>query len=161
METSPGGLQRPRPSGGDGIRDGGIIKEQIVEPVSGLGGREAAGLVGPCAEAGRCGGEVQIIEHELFPPPEKRPQTRRERDDHVAVGDGSRVCSVTSVEREVSWSFPEQEAALMTLSTLFRNGEEIRQDVNLRESLCAAIEPMSLGALRYKGLAESRDDIPA
>ena len=49
----------------------------------------------------------------------------------------------------------------MTLSTLFRNGEEIRQDVNLRESLCAAIEPMSLGALRYKGLAESRDDIPA
>jgi len=68
---------------------------------------------------------------------------------------------VTSVEREVSWSFPEQEVALMTLSTLFRNGEEIRQDVNLRESLCAAIEPMSLGALRYKGLAESRDDIPA
>jgi hypothetical protein len=102
-----------------------------------------------------------MIEDELFPPPEERPQTRRERDDHVAVGDGSRVCSVTSVEREVSWSFPEQEAALMALCTSFRNGEEIRQDAKLREPLCAAIESMSLGALRYKGLAESRDDIPA
>jgi len=44
VETSPGGLRSARPSGEGGIGDGKVVKEQIVEPVSGLGGREAAGL---------------------------------------------------------------------------------------------------------------------
>ncbi len=65
------------------------------------------------------------------------------------------------VEREVFWSFPEQEAALMAISTSFRDGEEIRKTATLREPLCAALESMSPEALRYKGLAESRDDILA
>ena len=65
------------------------------------------------------------------------------------------------VEREVFWSFPDQEAALMAVRTSFRDGEEIRKEAKLREPLCAAIESMSPEALRYKGLAESRDDILA
>jgi hypothetical protein len=65
------------------------------------------------------------------------------------------------VEREVFWSFPDLEAALMAIRTSFWDGEEIRKDVALRQPLCAAIESMSPEALRYKGLAESRDAILA
>jgi hypothetical protein len=65
------------------------------------------------------------------------------------------------VEREVFWSFPDLEAALMAIRTSFWDGEEIRKDATLRQPLCAAIESMSPEALCYKGLAESRDDILA
>jgi hypothetical protein len=65
------------------------------------------------------------------------------------------------VEREVLWGFPEQEAALLAVRISFRDGEEIRKDAMLRHALCAAIESMSSEALRYKGLAESRDDVLA
>ena len=65
------------------------------------------------------------------------------------------------VEREVVWGFPAQEAALLAVRISFRDGEAIRKEAGLREPLCATIESMSAEALRYKGLAESRNDILA
>jgi hypothetical protein len=65
------------------------------------------------------------------------------------------------VEREVLWGFPAHEAALLAVRISFRDGEEIRKDAALREPLCATIESMSAEALRYKGLAASRNDILA
>lgn len=65
------------------------------------------------------------------------------------------------VEREVVWGFPAEEAALFAIRVSFRDGEEIRRDSRMREALGSAIESMSPESLRYKGLAESRDDILA
>ncbi len=63
------------------------------------------------------------------------------------------------VEREVLQGFPAEEAALLAVRISFRDGEEIRRDAKLREPMCATIESMSPDALRYKGLAESRDAV--
>jgi hypothetical protein len=94
------------------------------------------------------------LNHHREPPPGVDPETWRER-----FFDPQQPRLFLRVEREVLWGFPEQEAALLAVRISFRDGEEIRKDVKLREPLCATIESMSPEALRYKGLAESRDDI--
>jgi hypothetical protein len=63
------------------------------------------------------------------------------------------------VEREVLHGFPSQQAALLAVRVSFWDGEDIRRNPALREPLCKTIESMSPEALRYKGLAETRDAI--
>jgi hypothetical protein len=94
------------------------------------------------------------LNHHPEPPPGIDPGTWRERPF-----DQQHPRLFLRVEREVLWGFPEQEAALLAVRISFRDGEEIRKDAKLREPLCATIESMSPEALRYKGLAENRDDI--
>ncbi|MFA6108264.1 MAG: heme-dependent oxidative N-demethylase subunit alpha family protein, partial [Candidatus Latescibacterota bacterium] len=65
------------------------------------------------------------------------------------------------VERVVIWSFPDQEAALLAVRVSFQDGAAIRRDPTRRDALCAAIASMSPESLRYKGLAEYRDQILA
>jgi hypothetical protein len=96
------------------------------------------------------------LNHHHEVPPGVDPGTWRERPF-----DPQHAQLFLRVEREVLWGFPEQEAALLAVRVSFRNGEEIREDAKLRQPLCSAIESMSPEALRYKGLAESRDAILA
>jgi len=96
------------------------------------------------------------LNHHREPPPGIAPETWRERPF-----DPRNPQFFLRVEREVLWGFPAQEAALLAVRISFRDGEEIRKDAALREPLCATIESMSAEALRYKGLAESRDAILA
>ena len=65
------------------------------------------------------------------------------------------------VEREVLWSFPAQEAALLTIRTSFWDAQEIRQDPVRRDALCAAVESMTPASRVYKGLGDSGDAILA
>jgi hypothetical protein len=96
------------------------------------------------------------LNHHREPPPGIAPETWQERPF-----DPRNPQLFLRVEREVLWGFPAQEAALLAVRISFRDGEEIRKDAALREPLCATIESMSAEALRYKGLAESRDHILA
>ena len=96
------------------------------------------------------------LNHHREPPPRIDPESWRDRPF-----DQQHPRLFLRVEREVLWGFPEQEAALLAVRISFRDGEEIRKDVKLREPLCATIESMSPETLRYKGLAETRDDILA
>ena len=90
------------------------------------------------------------------PPPEIDPETWRERPF-----DPTHPRLFLRVEREVLWGFPAQEAALLAVRVSFRDGEEVRTDATLREPLCKTIESMDQEALRYKGLADSRDAVLA
>jgi len=94
------------------------------------------------------------LNHHREPPPGVDPEAWKERPFDAA---DPRL--FLRVEREVVWSFPEQEAALLAVRVYFRDGEEIRNDPELSGPLCAAIESMSPESLAYKGLAQSRDDI--
>jgi hypothetical protein len=96
------------------------------------------------------------LNHHPQPPPDADPA-----DWQATRFDPRHPRLFLRVEREVFWSFPDQEAALMAVRTSFRSGEEIRREVSLRQALGATIESMTPEALRYKGLAESRDDILA
>jgi|WetSurMetagenome_2_1015567.scaffolds.fasta_scaffold01518_14 dimethylamine monooxygenase subunit A len=96
------------------------------------------------------------LNHHREPPPGIAPEAWQERPF-----DPRNPQLFLRVEREVLWGFPAQEAALLAVRISFRNGEEIRKDAALREPLCATIESMSGESLRYKGLAESRNDILA
>jgi hypothetical protein len=94
------------------------------------------------------------LNHHREPPPGTDPETWRERPF-----DPQRPRLFLRVEREVLHGFPDQEAGLLAVRISFRSGEAIRKDAALREPLCKTIESMSPEALRYKGLAESRDAI--
>lgn len=96
------------------------------------------------------------LNHHREPPPGVDPEAWQEQSF-----DPRHRRLFLRVEREVLHGFPEQETALLAVRISFRDGEEIRQDAALREPLCATIESMSPEALRYKGLAESRDAILA
>jgi len=96
------------------------------------------------------------LNHHREPPPDVDPEQWRERPL-----DPQAPRLYLRVEREVLQGFPEQEAALLAVRISFRDGEEIRRDATLREPLCRTIESMSPEALRYKGLADSRDTILA
>jgi Haem-dependent oxidative N-demethylase, alpha subunit-like len=96
------------------------------------------------------------LNHHHEVPPGVDPETWRERPF-----DPQHPQLFLRVEREVLWGFPEQEAALLAVRVSFRDGEEIREDAKLREPLVATIESMSPEALRYKGLANSRDAVLA
>jgi hypothetical protein len=63
------------------------------------------------------------------------------------------------IERQVIWGLPENEAALFTIRTYFRDCALLKKDSLLRVKLCAAIESMSPESLIYKGLADSKADI--
>lgn len=94
------------------------------------------------------------LNHHREPPPGIAPEAWQERPF-----DPRNPQLFLRVEREVLWGFPAQEAALLAVRISFRDAEEIRKEAGLREPLCATIESMSAEALRYKGLAESRNDI--
>jgi hypothetical protein len=94
--------------------------------------------------------------HHHEPPPGVDPEAWQERPF-----DPQHPRLFLRVEREVLHGFPAQEAALLAVRISFRDGEEIRRDARLRESLRKTIESMSPEALRYKGLTESRDTILA
>jgi hypothetical protein len=96
------------------------------------------------------------LNHHREPPPGTGPDTWREHPF-----DPQHPRFFLRVEREVLHGFPEQEAALLAVRISFRDGEEIRKDATLRVPLCKTIESMTPEALRYKGLADSRDDILA
>jgi hypothetical protein len=96
------------------------------------------------------------LNHHREPPPGIAPEAWQERPF-----DPRNPQLFLRVEREVLWGFPAQEAALLAVRISFRDGEGIRKEAGLREPLCATIESMSAEALRYKGLAESRNDILA
>ena len=96
------------------------------------------------------------LNHHREPPPGIDPGTWRERPF-----DPQHPRLFLRVEREVLHGFPDQEAALLAVRVSFRDGEEIRKDARLREPLCKTIESMSPEALRYKGLAETRDAVLA
>ncbi|MEH2067534.1 MAG: DUF3445 domain-containing protein [Nostoc sp.] len=63
------------------------------------------------------------------------------------------------IERQVIWGIPEYEAALFTIRTYFRDCAEVKKDSILNSKLCTAIESMTLEALAYKGLVESKVSI--
>ncbi|MDZ7960512.1 MAG: DUF3445 domain-containing protein [Aulosira sp. DedQUE10] len=63
------------------------------------------------------------------------------------------------IERQVIWGLPEDETALFTIRTYFRDCSLIKQDSLLRDKLCAAIESMSAESLIYKGLTDSKASI--
>ena len=63
------------------------------------------------------------------------------------------------IERQVIWGLPQQEAALFTIRTYFRDCHEIKQHPVLREPLRRAIASMSPASLVYKGLVESQTKI--
>lgn len=96
------------------------------------------------------------LNHHPEPPPGIPPAAWRMRPF-----DPARPRLLLRVEREVFWSFPALEAALMTIRVSFRDGEEIRSTPALREPFCATLESMSPELLDYKGLTESRDAILA
>jgi hypothetical protein len=96
------------------------------------------------------------LNHHREPPPGIAPEAWQERPF-----DPQNPQLFLRVEREVLWGFPAQEAALLAVRISFRDGEEIRKEAGLREPLCATIASMSAEALRYKGLAASRDHILA
>lgn len=94
------------------------------------------------------------LNHHREPPHGTAPEAWRERPF-----DPQDPRLFLRVEREVLHGFPDREAGLLAIRVSFRSGEEIRADAALREPLCKSIESMSPEALRYKGLAESRDAI--
>ena len=96
------------------------------------------------------------LNHHKESPPGMDPETWHERPF-----DPQHPRLFLRVEREVLHGFPEQEAALLAVRISFRDGEEVRKAAALRDPLCKTIESMSPEALRYKGLAESRDAILA
>jgi hypothetical protein len=96
------------------------------------------------------------LNHHREPPPGMDPDQWRE-----CPFDPQHSQLHLRVEREVLRGFPEQEAALLAVRISFRDGEEIRRDATLREPLCKTIESMSPEAVRYKGLADSRDAVLA
>lgn len=63
------------------------------------------------------------------------------------------------IERQVIWGLPDQDAALFTIRTYFRDCTALKQDPSLRSNLISAIASMSPESLIYKGLVESKDSI--
>ena len=60
------------------------------------------------------------------------------------------------VERQVSWPFPEQQAALFTIRTYHTDCHEIREDREKNDKLVSALESMTKEQLKYKRLNKSR-----
>lgn len=56
------------------------------------------------------------------------------------------------IERQVVWGFPAVNAAVFTIRTYFRDCHVLKQDINLRTQLTAAIRSMAPQSLLYKGL---------
>lgn len=56
------------------------------------------------------------------------------------------------IERQVIWGLPEQDGAIFTIRTYFRDCQRIKQDRGLRSSLISALESMTPESLVYKGL---------
>ncbi len=63
------------------------------------------------------------------------------------------------IERQTIWGFPEVDASLFTIRTYFEDIAALPAEK--RAKVISAIESMTPAALRYKGLAESRDDLLA
>ena len=62
-------------------------------------------------------------------------------------------------ERQVIFGLPEVNAALFFIRTYFIDGNEIRSNSRERDLLRSALLSMNQESLKYKGLAESRDEI--
>ncbi|MEL6459860.1 MAG: DUF3445 domain-containing protein [Cyanobacteria bacterium J06621_15] len=63
------------------------------------------------------------------------------------------------IERQVMWGLPENDAAIFTIRTYFRDCRIIKKDVLLTHKLSSAIESMTPESLKYKGLKETKNDI--
>ena len=65
------------------------------------------------------------------------------------------------IERQVMWGLPDNNAAIFTIRTYFRDCRTIKKDILLRNKLSSAIESMTPESLKYKGLIETKNDILA
>jgi hypothetical protein len=65
------------------------------------------------------------------------------------------------IERQVMWGLPEQNAAIFTIRTYFRDCWVIKKDAALNNKLVSAIQSMTPESLIYKGLVESKNYILA
>lgn len=65
------------------------------------------------------------------------------------------------IERQVMWGLPENDAAIFTIRTYFRDCQTIKKDIELNNILSSAIESMTPETLKYKGLTETKNDILA
>ena len=63
------------------------------------------------------------------------------------------------IERQVMWEIPENNAAIFTIRTYFRDCKIIKTNPVLNHQLISAIQSMTPESLKYKGLSESKDDI--
>ena len=63
------------------------------------------------------------------------------------------------VERQTSWGFPQEAAALFTIRTYFTDCREIKRSPSKLKALSCAIESMTPETLRYKGIADAKAEI--
>jgi hypothetical protein len=63
------------------------------------------------------------------------------------------------VERQTIWGLPAVGAAVFTIRTYLYDAERFRADPVLRAALGAALRSMTEESRRYKGLAESFEEL--
>ena len=63
------------------------------------------------------------------------------------------------IERQVMWGLSENDAAIFTIRTYFRDCRTIKKDIELNKKLSSAIESMTPESLKYKGLTKTKNDI--
>ena len=94
------------------------------------------------------------LNHHPEPPPGADPVTWRGRqfERHSPR-------AFLRVERQTIWGFPDVGASLFTIRTYFIDVADVKRNPTECAALVSAIESMSPATLRYKGLAEWRDDL--
>ena len=133
---------------------------QVHAPVAGMGplNQRSADLVRAMIERGPYMrfawglGTDTRLNHHPEPPPGIPPadwQGRHFDPEHPRL--------FVRVERQVLWGFPQQEAALFTIRTYFRDCARLTPQE--RTQLRLAISSMTPQTLAYKGLAAHRDPI--
>lgn len=101
-------------------------------------------------------GSDKRLNHHPIPPPGKNPNIWKGRSFNANQSGSS---FFIRYERQVIIGLPEVSAALFFTRPYFLDGNEIKANVRERDLLRSALLSMNASSLKYKGLAESRDEI--